>query len=164
MWDSIQKLQYRADAGIASAQEALELRMTDRLLLPLKGIHGETLYLTGLQKLNAWAEELEVLFDRLPDAPGEREVILLDAWSSATIEGARTTVDQVRRSFANPKTRDDRMVINTVRGSQFAFEQPISVKNIRTLWETVVDGVCENQVHRGMLSGTVWCMWALLTV
>ena len=52
MWDTIQKLEYRARAGIADAEENLNRRLNDRVLLPLKGIHGEALYLTGMRKLS----------------------------------------------------------------------------------------------------------------
>ena len=42
MWDSIQKLEYRARAGIADAREEVNTRLTDRLELPLSGLHGES--------------------------------------------------------------------------------------------------------------------------
>ena len=48
MWDTIQKLEYRARAGIADAHEELNTRLTDRLELPLSGLHGEKLFLTGV--------------------------------------------------------------------------------------------------------------------
>ena len=51
MWDSIQKLEYRARAGIADAHEELNTRLTDRLELPLSGLHGEKLFLTGVAAL-----------------------------------------------------------------------------------------------------------------
>ena len=44
MWDTIQKLEYRARAGIADAREELNTRLTDRLELPLSGLHGEKLF------------------------------------------------------------------------------------------------------------------------
>ena len=75
----------------------------------------------------------------------------MDAWSSATIEGARTTVEKVRQSFDNPKTRDDRMVINTIAGANYAYGRSITDKNIRKLWERIVDGVCENADHMGTM-------------
>lgn len=149
MFDTIQKLRYRANAGLAQAQEELNNRLTDRVELPLEGLHGEKLYLTGAAALRKKAAELQVLYDRLPAHRGVRDTILLDAWSSATIEGARTTVEKVRRSFDDPKTKDDRMVINTITGSNYAYGRPITAKNIRRLWERIVDGVCENADHMG---------------
>lgn len=151
MWDTIQKLKYRADANIAEAKEQLETRLSERLELPLVGIHGEKLYLTGIAQLRNRAAEVDVLYEKLPEHRGVKDTILLDAWSSATIEGARTTVAQVKQSFTNPQTKDDRMVINTIVGSNYAYEQPIALGNIRLLWEKVVDGVCENPEHKGIL-------------
>ena len=85
MWDTIQKLEYRARAGITDAEEELGRRLNDRVLLPLKGIHGEALYLTGITKLSEKAQELELLYQKLPERRGVQEVLLLDAWSSAAI-------------------------------------------------------------------------------
>ena len=151
MWDTIQKLEYRARAGIADAREELNTRLTDRLELPLPGIHGEKLFLTGVAALRKKEAELDALYQQLPEHRGTRDTILLDAWSSATIEGARTTVQRVRECFDNPKTKDDRMVVNTIAGSRYAYGNPITSRNIRTLWEKVVDGVCENENCRGTL-------------
>ena len=151
MWDTIQKLEYRARAGIADAREELNTRLTDRLELPLSGLHGEKLFLTGVQALRKKEAELDALYQQLPEHRGTRDTLLRDAWSSATIEGARTTVQQVKACFDNPRTKDDRMVVNTIAGSHYAYAQPITPRNIRTLWEKVVDGVCENENSRGTL-------------
>ena len=104
-----------------------------------------------MTKLSEKAQELELLYQKLPERRGVQEVLLLDAWSSATIEGARTTVQRVRDHFENPKTKDDRMVVNTIAGSNYAYNHPITENNIRRLWEKIVDGVCENEEHRGKL-------------
>ena len=151
MWDTIKKLEYRAQANLPGAKEELSSRLTDRMELPLSGLLGEKLYLTGVSQLKSKAAELDILYRQLPEHRGVRDTILLDAWSSATIEGARTTVAKVRESFDNPKTKDDRMVINTVNGSNYAYGRPITPRNIRRLWERVVDGVCENEAHKGKL-------------
>lgn len=151
MWDTIQKLEYRAQANISAAQMELDARLSDRMELPLPGIHGEKLYLTGVSQLRKRASELNALYERLPVHRGVKDTILLDAWSSATIEGARTTVERVKQSFADPKTKDDRMVINTISGSNYAYGRPISHRNIRRLWDTVTAGVCENEQHKGTM-------------
>lgn len=151
MWDTIQKLEYRARAGIADAKENLNHRLNDRVLLPLKGIHSEALYLTGMSKLSERMQELELLYQKLPERRGVQEVILLDAWSSATIEGARTTVAQVKKSFGDPRTKDDQMVVNTIAGADYAYRQEITPKNIRRLWEKIVKGVCENENQAGTM-------------
>ena len=145
MLDTIQKLQYRARANVPGAQAELENRLHDRQKLQLPGIHQETLCLTGISQLQRKAAELRVMYDQLPKRRGATDYILLDAHSSATIEGARTTVEKVRESFQSPVTKDDRMVVNTVIGSKYAYGRGITRKNLRTLWEKVTDGVCENK-------------------
>lgn len=148
-WDTIQKCKYRANAGIPQAQAELNYRLNDRIELPLPGIHGEKLYLTGYSALCKKAEELKIMYERVPIHRGVTEIILLDAWSSATIEGARTTVEKVKQSFDNPKTKDDRMVINAIAGSHYAYGRPITDKNIRKLWDKIVGDVCENENCKG---------------
>lgn len=148
-WDTIQKLKYRANAGIPSAQTELEFRLNDCEEIPLPGLHGEKLYLTGYSSLHQKAEELNIMYEKIPTHRGMKEIILLDAWSSATIEGARTTVEKVKQSITNPRTKDDRMVINAITGSNYAYGRPITSQNIRRLWDKVVDGVCENEDYKG---------------
>lgn len=67
MWDTIQKLEYRARANIAQAKAELNDRLTDRLELPLPGLHGEKLYLTGVSGLQKKAAEPEQMYQHLPN-------------------------------------------------------------------------------------------------
>lgn len=144
MWDTIQKLTYRAKANIPNAPAELKERLYDRRELPLTGISGERLYLTGVTRLEERAAQLREMYEQLPKSRGVTDDVLQDAWASAVIEGARTTVDKVKENFSNPISKDDKMVVNAVRGSNYAYGRPITQKNIRTLWEKVTDGVCEN--------------------
>lgn len=106
MWETIKKLEYRVLAKLPGAEAALKARLTDRMELPLRGLSGEKLYLTGVTQLREKAAELELMYRSSPEHRGVKDTILLDAWSSATIEGARTTVAQVRQSLIilRPKT------------------------------------------------------------
>lgn len=57
-----------------------------------------------------------------------KESILLDSYNSATIEGARTTISEVKKHFSNPNSKDDKMVINTVEGNMIDMnEKPQTV-------------------------------------
>lgn len=150
MWDTIQTLRYRSKVNIADAKAELDFRLSDRMELPLTGIHGEKLYLTGITKLRKRAAELDSIYEQLSIHRGIDDSILLDAFSSATIEGARTTIQKVQQSFNNPKSKDDLMVINTVKASNYAYDQPITSENISRLWDMIVSGVCENQDQQGL--------------
>ena len=144
MWDTIQKLTYRAKADIPKAAAELEERLHDRRELPLAGIHGERLYLTGATKLEWRAAQLRTMYEQLPDCKNAVANILLDAWASASIEGANVSLTQVKQHLKKPQTKDDKMVVNTVRGSNYAYVRPITRKNLRILWERVTEDVCEN--------------------
>lgn len=116
MLDSIQKLTYRAKANIPNAAVELKERLCDRRELPLAGIHGERLYLTSVSQLEQRAAQLQVLYVQLPTCRNSGDNILLDAWASASIEGAKASLPEVKENLSNPQTRDDKMVVNAVRG------------------------------------------------
>ena len=92
VFDTIQKMQYRAKANVPGAKAELENRLHDRLELPLLGIHNEKLYLTGVSQLEQKAAELRIMYDQLPKRRCVTDYIILDAHSSATIEGDRKSV------------------------------------------------------------------------
>ena len=72
-----------------------------------------------------------------PDA----DTILLDSFYSAVIEGARTTLEQVKNSLNNPKNKSDIMVINNMKALHKIYSGfPIHAGNIRKLWDVMVDG------------------------
>lgn len=149
MLESIFQLGYKAKAGLVEARQEIKDRINCRVELPLKGLNGEGVYLTAVDQLGKKAKTIHQLYDTLPHKNKAKDVILLDAWSSATIEGARTTVEQVSKCFEHPDSKDEKMVVNTVTASHYAYKNPISPKNIRKLWEIVVKDVCENENQAG---------------
>lgn len=76
--------------------------------------------------------------------------ILLDSFHSATIEGARTTIEQVRKSLVNPKTKSDKMVANNAKVLNYVYNgTKITDDNIRQLWEMLIQGCCDNEQLAG---------------
>ena len=63
MWDTIRKLQYRANANVPGAKAELEERLHDRRELPLSGISGKRLYLTAATRLEERAAQLRAMYD-----------------------------------------------------------------------------------------------------
>lgn len=149
--DTIEKLQYRVKAGIVSAKEELDMRLKNKILLPLQGINNEKIYLTGINELTENVSNIKKLYKKVPESQRVSTVILLEAHSSATIEGAHTTVERVKECIEKPETKDEMMVVNALKGSKYAYNNKISAKNIRTLWEIVVKDVCENGQKAGSL-------------
>lgn len=103
-------------------------------------------------------KSIQTVYQKVTKRNKVQDIILLDAYHSETIEGARTTVDHVKKAFSKPNTKDDKMVVNTVKGFDYAYQNPIDQRNIRTLWEIVVAGVCENESKAGLFyrDGTVF--------
>lgn len=85
--------------------------------------------------------------------------VLIDSVYSATIEGARTTVEEMCEAIHNPKTFSQKMVANAFK-VQFQTYNGVCITqdNIRKLWEMLVSGVCENVAKQGTMyrSGDVY--------
>lgn len=151
MYEPIFKLKIKADAGIENADLEIKKREESRRQLPLEGISGEKIYLMMTEELMKKVQNIKLVYKKVSKRNKVRDIILLDAYHSATIEGARTTVENVRNTFSTPKTKDDKMVVNTVKGCNFAYRNVIDEASIRTLWEIIVDEVCENESKAGVL-------------
>ena len=124
MWDTIQKLEYRARAGIADAEEELGRRLNDRVLLPLKGIHGEALYLTGITKLLEKAQELELLYHlaSTPNRVYTRNQLLDEVWGFDYFGDSRTVDVHIKRLREKLEGVSDKWALKTVWGVGYKFE------------------------------------------
>ena len=151
MYESLFKLKIKADAGIESAKEELKRREQSRIELPLSGINGESINVSLTDEIISKIELVQTIYQKVSKKHKTRDIILLDAFHSATIEGARTTVDNVKKVFSEPKSKDDRMVVNTVKACDFAYQTSISTENLRELWDIIVCDVCENESKAGKL-------------
>lgn len=151
MYEPTFKLKIKADAGVEKAKQELKYREQKKMVLPLKGIGGESVCLVVTDEILSSVKSVQAVYQKATKKNKVQDMILLDAYHSATIEGARTTVEHARKAFSKPNTKDDKMVVNTVKGSDYAYQSPIDGQNIRTLWEIVVDGVCENESKAGTL-------------
>jgi len=76
--------------------------------------------------------------------------VIIDSYHLATIEGARTTVDNVKKAIESKKgSKDDRMAVNSVTGFYYAFNNSMTIDNFLELCKIVVNGVCENTDQAG---------------
>ena len=149
--DTFEKLEYRIKAGIREAEDEKARRLSDRIKLPLRGLNGEEIFITDLKKLEHRAQQLKKVYEDVPEQARVTSVILLDAHSSATIEGAHTTVERMEKCLQAPETKDEIMVANTYKGCMYAYDHQIDETNIRELWEIIVKDVCENEAFAGTL-------------
>lgn len=151
MYDSYDVLKIKEKSGIDAARRELEFRKTHREKIALPGLENTTLYKVQTDDIEERLLSIGHLYPRLDSRHKVKEIILLDAYHSATIEGARTTVENVRRAYENPHSKDDKMVVNTIHAMNYAYETPIRMDNIRYLWELVIKDVCENAHLSGEL-------------
>ncbi len=144
MYESYENLKIKEKAGIETAIQELKYRKQHMETLPLSGLNNSEICMVQTEEIKKILDSIDDLYKNVSSTHKVRDIILLDAFHSATIEGARTTVEKVRKTFDQPKTKDDRMVINTVYGINYAYENLITSINIRELWDKVTKDVCEN--------------------
>lgn len=120
-----------------------------RILPDLRGLNNTILcYDEG--KLQDKFELCRSSLERSGDYELEEDTVLLDSFHSATIEGARTTIENVKKSLTAPGSKSDRMVVNNMKALDRIYSgYEVSEQSLRELWETVVEGVCENERVRG---------------
>lgn len=149
-YESYDSLVRKSMVGIESATNELTNRDNVILINTLQGINNELICYSLKEEINKQLLLLKNLYNKSNDTRGYTESILLDSYHSATIEGARTTVENVKKAIKKNKfTKSDQMVYNSMNAFYYAFQHKISLDNIRYLWELVVDGVCENIGKKG---------------
>ena len=150
-YESNKTLRIKAKSGIEGAKAILVWRERNRFAIGLKGINDETLVYGLSQDVATQLETINILYQnfKVTDT-AYRDNVIIDSYHSATIEGARTTVDNVIRAIDSKKgSKDDRMVVNSINGFYYALNNSLSIDNLLELWKIVVDGVCENTDQAG---------------
>lgn len=153
-YESYNILKRKEQNGDVNAGLELELRKLFRTDLGLRGINEEIICCQSesmFLSLPNFIHEIKLLYkDMIIGDEAYRDNIIIDNYHSATIEGARTTVENVINAIkSTPKTKDDTMVINSIKAFNYAMEIEPNINNLQTIWETVVEGVCENEGQRG---------------
>ena len=105
MYEPIFKLKIKADAGIANANLEIKKREESMKLLPLSGISGEKIYLVMTEELLDKVQNIQTVYKKVSKRNKVQDIILLDAYHSATIEGARTTVEKVKKHFLSQRPK-----------------------------------------------------------
>lgn len=141
---SMKELCIRSEIGITEYKNILSDRLKSLRNIGLHGIDNIDIMYNHNDDIVKQLSIISELYKRVKNS-GNKESILIDSFDSATIEGAKTTIENVKKSFnGRVKSKDDKMVINSVKGMKFALNNKIDYINISKLWKTVVDGVCEN--------------------
>ncbi len=148
-YETYEKLEYKRRAGLTSAEHELKYRKNHKTHLDLPGIDEAQICYVPTIDIEEKLVEIETLYAKLKGKQPAQSLILIDAFHSATIEGARTTVEHVKKAFANPSNKSDRMVINTVNALERAYAEGVTERNIRSIWETLTQDVCENEAVKG---------------
>lgn len=117
--------------------------------LPLKTTTGDNIYVSAgaiaaCRKLEC--ESRKYLDIDLPENIAKK-VVLIDGYHSATIEGARTTLEKVTEIAKHHNqitSKSDRMVLNSIKAMQMLCAESFNQQVFKEAWKIIVDGVCEN--------------------
>jgi len=113
----------------------------------LKGInHEKVVY--NKDVLEDVVAELDKLYSYILGVQLEKEVILIDAYESATIEGAKTTIEEVKNVVkSNKNTKDTYMVRDTLSAYRYAYDNyfVFNLDGVCKIWNIVTRNVCENR-------------------
>lgn len=137
MSDSYKDLVIRYNRGSLSSKEELRKRKALYINTNLLGISNEVIVYGYTENMSDLINYISNEVVSIKSTKTYTNSIILDAFSSATIEGARTTVEEVRKNFSNPQTKSDKMVINTIKTHHFVYNNKITSSNIRTIWESL---------------------------
>ena len=150
-YESNKTLRIKAKSGLDKAKVELVWRERNKRAIGLKGINEESLVYVISQDIDTQLETIQILYRNLiVTDKAYRDNVIIDSYHSATIEGARTTVDNVKKAIESKKgSKDDRMAVNSVTGFYYAFNNSITIDNLLELWKIVVNGVCENTDQAG---------------
>lgn len=142
----LQSKKYGIDVGAELAERENHIVDTG-----LKGLNGEMIVFTAIDALSNEIHNLEKLFQSVLEISKSEctESILLEGFYSATIEGAKTTIEEVKRCFSNPKSKSDRMVVNSYKAIAYMRNKTISEYSLLDAWKILVDDVCENKSVKG---------------
>ena len=114
------------------------------LVIPEKIVYNKNILETLLM-------EMDTVYSSIIDLHLEKEVLLIDAYESATIEGARTTIDEVKHILVNNKdTKDTYMVKDTLAASKLAYSSDfkINLDGICDIWKIVTQNAENSKVRK----------------
>ena len=112
----------------------------------LTGINGEKLIYDEVMVKN-FILSIDALYKDIEwDEVRQKENFLLDCYSSATIEGAFTSIDRIKKGI---KGKSELMVINCMNGAKYIAPKKVNIQEIINTWNIVVENVCENENLRG---------------
>lgn len=115
--------------------------------LPLKGINGNKLIYRETKKLKELSQQFKLLaLENMRVDLSDTDAVLLEAYYTATIEGARTTLEKVK---AGRNKKDERMVRNCNTAIKEISDIPLNLNSMVRMWRVISDGVCENTSAQG---------------
>ena len=149
MSNSIRSLVQKTKYNSVNAQQEINNIIATSKPTGLFGFNKEPIVYNETEEIKNYLQYINNNIDKVTKT-NSKEIVLLDSYSSATIEGAKTTIEEVRKAVnSKNKSISQKMVLNTIAGNNFAIKNGIREENLRTLWEIIVKDVCENVNVKG---------------
>lgn len=117
--------------------------------LPLHGINDVKLIYRRTKKLNDLSQQFKLLaLENMSVDLSDSDALLLESYYTATIEGARTTLEKVK---AGRDKKDEKMVRNCNTAIEAISDIHLDFDNMITMWRMITSGVCENVSAQGTM-------------
>jgi len=109
----------------------------------INGIHSEKIVYNKYY-FNRLLMEIKAFYSMIVGLQLYNNILLIDAYESAVIEGAKTTIEEVK---SGKNTKDIYMVKDTLAASELAYSSnfKINLDSICDIWKVVTKNVCENR-------------------
>lgn len=109
----------------------------------INGIHSEKIVYNKYY-FNRLLMEIKAFYSMIVGLQLYNNILLIDAYESAVIEGAKTTIEEVK---SGKNTKDIYMVKDTLAASELAYSSNfiLDLNGICDIWKIVTQNVCGNK-------------------
>jgi len=154
MYEPTYKLEKKAKYGSKSATQEIKRRKGKEVNIGLKGINDENIVIIHTENIISMINYIINNILKIDSTKSiERYIVILDSYSTATIEGARTTVNKIKEIVNKNNTaninKSEQMVLNSIKACNFAYNNDINMQSIRTVFDLLTYRVCENESVKG---------------
>ncbi len=146
---TINELRRRSKRGSETSKLELNQRIENLTNTGIVGMNNTTFVYSKLPEILSLIDNINKDISLIKELDITRDTIMINSYYSATIEGAKTTVNNVKRNFNNPKSKDEKMVVQSFKGLAYALDNGLDKYNVDMIWNLIVEDNCENLNIKG---------------
>lgn len=145
----ISELENGIKYGSKNYIELLKRKYNNIIKFNLYGIDNIQFAIFDSEYINSLLSETNKKLNNFIGIKLTKEDLMLDSYYSATIEGAKTTVNEVIKNYNNPTNESETMVVQSFKGLNRALRDGINTNNINSIWNIIIKNCCDNKNLKG---------------